>query len=279
MNMQSLNVTAKSSLCLIIGDPVAHSRSPMMHNAGYAALGIPFVMAGARVTADALPQALTGMRALGIRGFSVTMPHKVPLVELLDELDSVSKEIGAVNTVVNHDGKLQGYNTDWLGITSPLERTTSIRGLKIAILGAGGVAQAAAFATTNRGGKVTVFNRTAERAAPFAQRWGCLVRSLEDHPQLPEYDVIINTTSVGMHPIEDDSPIPVSALRKGQIVFETIYQPYSTKLVALAEERGCIVIRGVDMLLEQGIAQFEIHTGMQAPREDMERALRQSLEA
>jgi shikimate dehydrogenase len=276
--MQALNISAKSSVCLIIGDPVSQSLSPIMHNAGYTALSLPYVMAGARVSEEGLADALKGVRALGIRGLAVTMPHKIALVDMLDELDPVAKEIGAVNTVVNQDGRLQGFNTDWLGIASPLELKTSIRGLKIALLGAGGAAQAAAFATTNRGAKVSIFNRSADRAASFADRWGCLIRSIADHDQICDYDVVINTTPVGMGALAEDTPIPVSALRKGQIVFDTIYQPYSTRFIEEAEARGCIVIRGADMLLEQGLPQFEFHTGTPAPRDDMERALRRSVE-
>jgi shikimate dehydrogenase len=276
--MNALTITAKSSICLIIGDPVSQSLSPVMHNAGYAALGLPFVMAAARVTEETLADAVRGVRALGIRGLAVTMPHKVTLLGMVDELDPVAKEIGAINTVVNQDGKLEGFNTDWLGIAAPLEQKTSLRGLKVAILGAGGAAQAAAFATTNRGAKVTVFNRSAERAASCAERWGCLIRDIADHEQIADYDVVINTTPVGMANSINDTPIPASVLRRGQIIFDTIYQPFATRLIEEAEERGCIAIRGADMFLSQGLPQFEYHTRTPAPRDDMERALRRSLE-
>lgn len=274
-----LEISARSSLCLIVGDPVSHSLSPAMHNAAYAAARLPFVMAGAHVRAEGLPDAITGMRALGIRGLAVTMPHKVAIMELLDEVDPVAARIGAVNTVVNENGKLTGYNTDWLGILHPLEQRTSLEGKKVALLGAGGAAQAALYACSTKGATVTIFNRSIDKAESIAERFGASVLPLEKTEELSAFDIIINTTSVGMAPDVDASPVPESALAKGQIVFETIYAPITTKLLRISERIGANTIPGLDMFLEQGVAQFHLHTGVKAPREEMEKILRNSLGA
>jgi shikimate dehydrogenase len=274
-----LEVTARSSLCLIIGDPVSHSLSPAMHNAAYAHAGIPFVMSAAHVTTESLADAIRGVRALGIRGLAVTMPHKVAIIPMLDAVVPTAQAIGAVNTVVLENGVLTGFNTDWLGILRPLEQRTVLRGKRVALLGAGGAAQAALHACTSQGATVTIFNRTVERAQPIAERFGCTVLPLADAVDLANFDVIINTTAVGMDPNRDQSPIPESAICKHHIIFETIYAPARTKLIQLGEQVGAQTITGLEMFLEQGVAQFQLHTGVKAPREEMEKILRSSLKA
>ena len=258
------------ALCLIIGDPVAHSLSPTMHNAAYTALNLPFVMAAARVDACALSQAIQGMRALHIKGLAVTMPHKVAIMDFIDSIDQTAETIGAINTVVNQNGSLVGYNTDWLGILRPLERASPLEGKKVAILGAGGAAQAAIFACQYAKASVTIFNRTIETAEALAQRFQCSAQSISDANTLPDFDIIINTTSLGMSDTKEQSPIPREALRPHHIVFETIYAPSVTTLLKDAQVVGAKFIPGSEMFLEQGIAQFELHTGVTAPREVME---------
>ncbi len=267
--MMSQSITGKSSLCLIIGDPVSHSLSPAMHNAAYAALNLPFVMAAARVEASSLREALHGMRALNIRGLAVTMPHKVAILEFLDSVDQTAQTIGAVNTVILTDGKLTGYNTDWLGILRPLERITSLAQKKVAILGAGGAAKAAIYAALRGGASVTVFNRTLSTAEDLASTFACSARSLEDTDDVARNEIIINTTSLGMIGNESTSPLPQGTVQPHHIVFETIYSPASTTLLKDAQLVGSKIIRGSEMFLEQGAAQFELHTGVKAPREVM----------
>lgn len=274
-----LDINARSSLCLIIGDPVSHSLSPAMHNAAYASEGVNFVMAAAHVNAEGLVDALKGARALRIRGLSVTMPHKVAIMPLLDVVVPTAQAIGAVNTVVMEDGILTGFNTDWLGILRPLEQRTIVRGKSVALLGAGGAAQAALYACTSQGAQVTVFNRTVEKAVPIAEKFGCKVLPLDEASDLSHFDVIINTTAVGMAPNISHSPIPQSAIQKHHIVFETIYSPAKTQLIRWSEEIGAQTIPGLEMFLEQGAAQFQLHTGVKAPRELMEKILRSSLGA
>lgn len=277
--MSGLRITGGSSLCLIIGDPVSHSLSPAMHNAAYAALALPFVMAAAHVRAEELPQAIQGMRALHIRGLAVTMPHKVSIMKLVDDVDETASVIGAVNTVINTDGKLTGFNTDWLGILKPLQKATTIQGKKVAILGAGGAAQAAIFACQHANASVTLFNRTLNTARNLAEQFSCVARELNEWRELRDYDIIINTTSLGMAETQNQSPIPPEALHAHHTVFETIYSPSTTTLLKNAQAAGAKIIRGREMFLEQGVAQFELHTGSNAPRDVMENSINSSLGA
>lgn len=257
------------SVCLIIGDPVAHSLSPRMHNAAYRELHLNFVMGAARVTEGSLAQAITGVRALNVRGLACTMPHKVSICALLDELDPVAATIGAVNTVVQEDGRLKGFNTDWLGILRPLESIMILRDKQVAILGAGGAALAAIYACVSAGAAVTIFNRTLSNATPLAKRFKVDVASLSESCDLERFDVIINTTSVGMSPKTAESPLIEAQLHQHHLVFETIYYPHQTQLLRHATAKGATTLRGLDMFLEQGAAQFELHTGVKAPRETM----------
>lgn len=267
---------ASHNLTLVIGDPISHSLSPRMHNAAYGAANLPFTMAAARVTRQGLADAISGVRALGIKGLAVTMPHKIALSELLDTVDPLAQRIGAVNTVLNRDGQLHGFNTDWIGIVKPLERLTSLKGKKVAILGAGGAALAAIFGCTEAGASVTVFNRTLDKLADLVQRFQCNTGDLLDTERIAASDIIINTTSVGMGELQNETPIPASTLNKHQIVFETIYSPHTTRLLYDALHVGAKTLRGVDMFLEQGAAQFEIHTSAQAPRDTMHEILIQA---
>lgn len=271
--MTAIDVTARSSVCLIIGDPVAHSLSPTMHNAAYSALGLPFVMAAAHVRAEFLTAAIAGFKALGFRGLAVTMPHKVSIIPLLDDLDPTAREVGAVNTVVHSESTLTGYNTDWLGILTPLERLTDLKGRRVALLGAGGAAQAALYACTSRGAHVTIFNRSLDKAQALATRWQCAASTLDAVQEIASCEILINTTSVGMGEFISESPIASDCLTSKQIVFETIYAPRSTRLVCEAEARGARVIRGIEMFLEQGLAQFQLHTGVKPPPDVMRHAL------
>ena len=265
------------SLCLIIGDPVAHSLSPRMHNAAYREMNIQYVMGAARVTEESLREAIAGVRALNIRGLACTMPHKVSICALLDELDPVAMAIGAVNTVVQEKGKLTGFNTDWLGILRPLESKISVRDKRVAVLGAGGAALAAVYACVTAGAVVTIFNRTVSNALSLAKRFGVEVSPLHDSCELARFDIIINTTSVGMSPNVSQSPLAESQIHAHQVIFETIYYPHETQLLRYANTKGATILRGLDMFLEQGAAQFELHTGVKAPRETMRNEISSAL--
>ncbi len=268
---------AKTTLCGIIGKPVDHSMSPAIHNAAYRELGLNYVYLAFNV--DDVKGALQGMKSLNIRGFSVTIPHKIEVLNYLDEVDPVAKQIGAVNTVVNDNGCLKGYNTDWLGFVRSLEAHTSIQEKQVVILGAGGAARAVAFGIKERGGTLTILNRAVEieMAQSLATEVGCPCGDLSQLEAIHEADIVINATSVGMHPHVDATVIDPQHLRSKQVVFDAVYNPLKTRFLEEAQEQGCQVIPGYEMLLLQGVAQFELWTGETAPVDLMRTILKERL--
>lgn len=268
-----MNITAKTTLCMVIGDPVKHSLSPPMHNAGYEALGLDFVFVGARIKPEDLAAFVAGIRVMGIRGVSCTLPHKLAIMEHLDEIDDVARSIGAVNTIVNDSSRLTGHNSDWIGIVASLEALTSLQGKKVALLGAGGAAHAAAYGVTSKGAELTVYNRTLENARQLANQFGATARPLDDVAEVAAMDIVINTTSVGLSPDEDQTPLAKEHINGRQIVFDTIYAPLETRLMREAKQQGATVIPGTEMLLQQGLAQFKLFTGREAPEAAMRQAL------
>ncbi len=265
-----MNISSKTKICMIIGDPVEHSLSPHMHNSAYKALGIDneFVFVAARVAPEHLGKAIEGIRAFGIRGVTVTIPHKTQIMKLLDGIDTVAEKIGAVNTIVNNNGKLTGYNTDWIGIATPLK---DHKGKTVAILGAGGAARAAVYAAKQLNMTICIFNRTIEHAKNLAEEFVCEYASIDDSEKIKSRDVIINTTSVGLE--SNKSPISENAIAAHQIVFDIVYKPYETKLLKIAKEKGATIIHGTEMLLDQGLAQFALYTGKKAPEDIMRKAI------
>ncbi len=264
-----MNITAKTKLCMIIGDPVEHSLSPQMHNSAYEALGMDneFVYVACHVTAEKLVDAINGVRAMNVHGITVTIPHKESVIPLLDSVDDMAKKIGAVNTIVNREGKLQGSNTDWIGVVEALETKTSLANKSVAIIGAGGAARAAVYGVTSKGAKVTIFNRTLEKAEEIAKDFGCSAKSLSELAMIKDMDIIINLTSVGLE--SNTSLIDSNFLQSHHIVMDAVYVPYETKLLRDAKEKDATIIHGTDWLLYQGFAQFEIFTGKKAPEEIM----------
>ena len=270
-----MKLSAKTKICLIIGDPVEHSLSPAMHNVGYEALGIDnhFLFLGARVEAQDIKVVVQAMRKMGIHGLTCTIPHKETVIKFLDEIDETAKKIGAVNTILNKNGKLIGFNTDWLGVVIPLEKITALAGKKILVLGAGGAAKAVVYGLVKKDAKVSIFNRTTKRAIELAKKFGCQSTDLKTKSEIGYFDIIINTTSVGMKPLEDKTPISTEFINKKQIVFDIVYVPFETKLLKEAKKKDATIIRGIEMLLHQGTAQFEIYTNHKAPEEVMRRVL------
>jgi shikimate dehydrogenase len=270
-----MKITAKTVLCFVIGDPVQHSLSPQMHNAAYAYLGIDdqFVYAASHVKPEELEDAVKGVRALNIRGVSVTVPHKSAIIHLLNDIDPTAEKIGAVNTVVNDNGKLTGYNTDWQGVVNALEKVTVITDKKIAVLGAGGAARGAVYGLVEHGGNVTIFNRTVEKAKELAEEFECSYATMADAEQIVDMDIIFNATSVGLHPHENESPLHETYLRSNHIVFDAVYAPYETTLLKEAKAKGATTIHGVDMLLYQAVEQFKLYTGYNAPTDIMRKVL------
>jgi len=270
-----MKISAKTKICLIIGDPVSHSLSPAMHNAGFEALGIDnqFVFLGARVKIKDVEMVIQAMKKMGIHGLTCTIPHKIEVMKHLDRIDKTAKKIGAVNTVINQNGRLIGFNTDWLGVITPLEKITFLKGKEVAVLGAGGAARAAVYGLLRRRAKVKIFNRTINKAKQLAKEFGCQGGSLNNSNEIKNSDIIINTTSVGMKPLDNELPIPIDYITSKQIVFDIVYVPFETKLLIEAKKRGATIIHGVEMLLHQGTAQFEIYTSRKAPEEIMRKVL------
>lgn len=265
-------INGHTQLCVIIGDPVAHSLSPAMHNAAYRALGIDedFVYVAAHVAPQDLPAAVAGFRAMGLRGLTCTIPHKQTILPLLDEIDPIAAKIGAVNTVVHEEGKLIGYNTDWQGIVLPLQARIDLTDKSVLLLGAGGTARSAGFGLQQAGAQVTICNRHLGRGQALAQVLEAKALPWQERETaLHHFDIIINTTSVGMAQPEQ-SPLPGHALQSSHLVFDAIYTPFETRLLRDAKARGAQIVRGAQMFLAQGLAQFEHYTDHRAPTEVME---------
>ena len=264
-------------ICLSVGYPIKTSRSPSIHNAGYKKLGIDdeFIYLRAEVKPKDLKMAIDGVRGLGIRGVSVTMPHKQEVMKYLDKIDNEAKRIGAVNTIVNTNGKLTGFNTDFIGAIVALEKKTILKGKKIAVIGAGGAARAIVYGLKKKGSTIKIFNRTLDRAKKLAKEFGCEYGDLDSLEQVANMDIIINATSIGMN--EDKSPIDKKILNKNQIILDAVYSPKETKLIKDAKEKGAQVVYGYEMLLYQGVEQFKLYTGFDAPVEAMREVLVKNL--
>jgi shikimate dehydrogenase len=271
-----MNISAKTKLCIIIGNPVDQSLSPKMHNAGYEALGIDdqFIFLGANVFAQDLEKAIAGLRAIHARGITVTHPHKITVMKYLDQLDDTATSIGAVNTIVNNDGVLTGSNTDWLGVVQAIEKVTPLENKTVAIVGAGGAARAAVYGVTKKGAKATIFNRTLDKAKELAAEFHCEYASLEKLNTIKTMDIIINVTSVSM---EGKSLIDKQFLTDKHIVFDAVYAPFETPLLQDAKAQGAQIIHGTEWLLHQGFAQFEMYTGQKAPEDIMRKVLLEHL--
>lgn len=266
-----MKISGKTKLCIIIGDPVEHSLSPAMHNAGYEALDIDdqFVFTACRISAEDLQTVMQAVRTLHIRGISCTVPHKEEVLPYLDAIDPIAQTIGAVNTVINDGGVLTGYNTDWLGTVTPLEMLAPIKGKTVALIGAGGAARAIAYGVTSKGAKLTIYNRTLETAQKLAHEFGGEAFSVQEIEQIKDADIILNATTIGMHPQEGESPVPTEHISSKHIVFDAVYSPYNTSLLRDAKAKGAQVIHGTEMLLYQGVEQFKLYTGHDAPVEAM----------
>lgn len=273
------SMTAPVVLCGSLSlHPVSLGRA--MHEAGYRALGLPWVYVPFAVERD-LEGALRGMRALGIRGLGISMPHKLAVARWLDALDPLAARIGAVNTVVNDGGHLVGHNTDAWGAVAALREVRDPRGSTVLVLGAGGAARAVVFGLVDAGATVTVTNRSADRAGELADAAGAagVVPWSDLESAAPRHDVVVNATSVGMvAPGEPTgSPLSPSALRPGGVVMDIVYKPVETELVQGARGAGATAIHGGRMLLHQAARQFALYTGRDAPLDAMDAALRASI--
>lgn len=260
-------------ICLSIGYPLKTSRSPIIHNAGYKKLGIDdrFIFLSSEVKPENLQLAIMGIRGLQIKGVSVTMPYKQAVMRYLDKIDQEAEKIGAVNTIVNSNGKLAGFNTDWIGAMIALEKRINLAGKKVAVLGAGGAARAIVYGLTKKKANVKIFNRSHSKAKQLACDFGCEYAGLNQIKEIAAMDIVINATSVGMN--EDVSLINKNILNIHQIVFDIVYSPKETRLIKEAKAKGTKVILGYEMLLYQAVEQFRLYTGFAAPVKAMEKAL------
>ncbi|MFN0027421.1 MAG: shikimate dehydrogenase [Acidimicrobiales bacterium] len=267
----------------VIGDPVAHSLSPVLHNAGFRAAGLDWVYGAFPVPQGQASAALDAMRTLGLAGLSVTMPHKQAVAEaLVGRLSGAAASLGAVNCVRWDNGQLVGENTDGDGFVNSLRRELGVdpSGASVAVIGAGGAGRAVVAALAGAGAsRLVIINRDrarAERAATLGGR----IAEVGDHMALPEVDIIVNATSVGMgRPAWPDPVLPLdsSALRPDQVVADLVYQPVRTGLLHAAEGAGCRTLNGVGMLLYQAVSAFELWTGHSAPVSEMRAAVEAQL--
>jgi len=286
--MSSGSISPKTKLCAVIGNPITHSLSPALHNAAFRELGLDFVYIAFRV--EDVKNALAGMRALeNFRGMSVTIPHKIEAIKYLDEIAEVDRHIGSINTIVNEGGRLVGLGTDGPGALKALvDAGVNMQGKRLLMLGAGGAARAIAFTLAARAGLAElaildivpeVLNKLADdlQTNTAAKITADLMTDATLAAAMAKADVIIHCTPVGMHPKEDASLVPADLFRPGQVVFDIVYTPLKTKLLADAEARGLQTVSGVEMFVNQAVLQFEKFTGQDAPVDVMRRVIMERL--
>lgn len=276
-------ISGKVKICGIIGDPIEHTMSPAMHNAAFDKLGLDYVFVPFLVKKEGLRQAIDGVRGLNIRGLGVTIPHKVAVMQYLDQVDDLAQKIGAVNILVNDNGILTGYNTDAGGfLRALLERGIEPKGKMVAILGAGGASRAISFVLAERGANLIILNRTWDKAIELAERvsrsFGNKIEALPLDKEnltkaLGRADIMMNCTNVGMHPHVSETLVTADQLKSDMIVFDTVYNPIKTQLLKEAEKAGATTISGVEMLVWQGVLAFEMWTHHKAPVEVMREAV------
>ncbi len=267
-------IDQNTTLYGVVGCPIHHSMSPTMHNAAFSTRGLNSVYL-AFETED-IDGCLKGMKALGLKGMSVTLPHKSAVIPLLDEVDGLAKQIGAVNTIVNDERRLIGYNTDAVGALEALEDKIELSGKTCLIIGAGGAARAIGFILKERGVHLTISNRSTKRGEELAGFLECSFVPLKEM-EVVQADLLIQTTPVGMYPHDAQCIISPNALKEGMVVMDVIYNPLETRLLRMAEDQGCLVINGLDMLIHQGAEQFRLWTGIKAPVDNMTQAVKEAL--
>ena len=261
---------ANTSVYAVFGDPVSHSLSPVMHNRAFEFTGYKGIYLAFGV--KNIKNALISVRTLGIKGASITIPHKIEVMKHLDEADDIALKIGAVNTIINDGGCLKGYNSDGIGAVKALSEKTVIKGKNIAVIGAGGAARAVGFCIKKEGGRITVMNRSTVKGERLAGDLSADYRPLNDIGKV-NCDILINTTPVGMTPHTDVMPIEKRYLEKSMVVMDIVYNPLKTRLLKEADKAGCITINGVSMFVHQGAFQFELWTGIKAPVDVMKKAV------
>lgn len=277
--IHTVMVEEMRTYCLI-GDPVSHSLSPAMHNAAFKSLSMDDVYIAYKVSSHELESSVESLRSVNISGFNVTIPHKIAVLQYLDEVDLLSRKAGAVNTVASIDGRFKGFNTDIQGFLQPLlNRGIDFRGLSVLLFGAGGSARAVVASLSSVTGisKLVVANRTYNKSSELSkqaelQGLTSSVSMIEEAKVMAKrFDLIVNATSVGLQ--SNESILDSEDIDGSSTVYDLVYRPVMTKLLENAREKGARVIYGYEMLLEQGAQAFEIWTGLKAPIPAMKKAL------
>ena len=266
--------TINTKFIILLGNPLGHSVSPAMHNRVFGKLGLDYCYLPVQVTPENLKTVFAGLCKMNVAGFNVTIPHKIGIIEHLDALDPLAATIGAVNTICVKDGRTIGYNTDGEGFIRSLEEegNVSVRDKKIFLLGCGGAARAIAMTLAFRGAeKIFICNRTLAKAEALAaeinEKIGNCAAAVEALPErqretIKTCDILINTTSIGMHPREDALPLDEDSLFPHLVVADIVYNPHTTRLLAAALAKGCRIVHGLGMLIHQGAAGFKLWTGL-----------------
>jgi shikimate dehydrogenase len=280
-----MTVTGKTQLLGVIGDPVAHSLSPVMHNAALAELGADYVYVAFPVAATELDVAISGLLALGVQGFNVTIPYKQAILPLLADITPAAQSVGAVNTVWRTERGWAGTNTDVTGFIAPLKSIRDWSSAKALVLGNGGAARAVVAGCRQLGfSQIQVVGRNSQKLAEFQASWinsplqlPLTVQEWDALPTLlPTADLIVNTTPIGMHPTVDQSPLTAAHLALvpiGAVVYDLIYTPRPTQLLTIAAQRGLATLDGLEMLVQQGAAALEIWLQQPVPVATMRQAL------
>lgn len=277
-------INAETEVYGVIGDPIAQSMSPLVHNKAFRQAGLNKVYLPFRIPREDVGSFLDEAQRLDIRGLSVTIPHKEAILKKLTKVDGGVKGVGAANTILFKDNEVIGYNTDYRGAMDSLEKAMNLphgapeplKGKTAMVLGAGGAAKAIAYGLKRRGAEVIITGRTLEHAEALAKRLEC--KSLEwGARHAPAIDILINCTPIGMHPNVDEAPYEKHRLRPSMVVFDTVYNPETTLLVKEAKTKGCNVITGVAMFIRQAALQYELFTGQPAPEELMREELKKAI--
>ncbi|MHA1784100.1 MAG: shikimate dehydrogenase [Candidatus Helarchaeota archaeon] len=285
--MVDINLSGKTRITILIGNPVEHSMSPKMHTLAFKEIGVDALYVATKVDNDKVKEAVDSIRALNLLGANVTVPHKVSVMSYVDEIDPIARDIGAVNTIVNENGKLFATNTDGLGfIRSMKEAEVDLRGMNAVMIGAGGVARAIAFFLLQEIDRLKLTDMkneiSNELKSKLQVRYGNKVDKFELTDEnlkneLKKADLLINCTPVGMHPNTDKTPIPKEYLKKDLVVFDAVYNPLETLLLRNAKKVGAKAISGVKMFIYQGVEAFERWTKKKAPVALMEKIVLESL--
>lgn len=285
--MVNIELSGKTRTVILIGNPVEHSLSPIMHTSAFKEIGIDAIYIAARVENKEVKNAVESIRALNFLGANVTIPHKVEVIKYVDEIDPIAKDIGAINTIVNNNGKLFATNTDGLGfIRSIKEAGINLKGINAVMIGAGGVARAISFNILQEISRLKIAdvkkNVTDELVFQLQKKFRDKVSSFEFNINdlkiaLESADMLLNCTPVGMHPNHNHSPVPKELLKKDLIVFDAIYNPVETLLIKDAKKIGAKTISGIKMFLYQGVEAFELWTKNKAPISLMEKIIIKNL--